>query len=488
MGGFRAGATEGVMTRRRRALVTLAILVLLGAVCGALGWLATRDDPPPEDADLRVHREVIPDEENAFTCFEEADKAVTWPEGADTRYAVAEILDGGAWDAALVEKTLEENRRALGLWEQGLARARFQTPAATSINTPTPYAGQWLTLAKVASLRSLSLAKTSRPEEAFEEAMKVVQFGHRIEGAKGCLVVWLMGAMVKQLGLDRLRQPAAEAPLPPERLRACVYRLAPFGPDTAGLADAYRVEYAVFCNTVDGLSAGTVSWFGDVVVFFPVQAQPPPGNVMDLAMRSPYHLKPNRIKALSAPYYRALIEQVSKTNAEAKPRLQRLDDDLDKGVAGLWLPVCVVAPNGLGDIVLKALIPIHSSVNKLKCDENVAVAATRLVLAIRAFEATSGRLPDALDDLVPAFIDAVPADDFDGKPMRWSKEKRIVYSVGPDLVDDGGREATTAWESATTRGQSRDLVYHLDPRDAPRLDEDEAPAVDGPQEAPAEAP
>ncbi len=142
-----------------------------------------------------------------------------------------------------------------------------------------------------------------------------------------------------------------------------------------------------------------------------------------------------------------------------------------------------VAPNGLGDIVLKVLIPTFSSVNRLKCEENVALAATRLILAIRAFELTNGRLPDALDDLVPEFIHAVPADDFDGKPMRWSKEKRIVYSVGEDLADDGGHEGTAAHE------RSKDLVYHLDPRDAPRLyEDDEESSEDGPQEPPAEAP
>ncbi len=264
MGGFRAGATEGAMTRRRKTLVTLAIVLLLGALCGAVGWLACRDDPPPEDADLRVQREAIPDGENAFACFEAAGKAVAWPEDVDTWDALEKVLAGDAWDAALVEKTLEENRRALDLWEQGLARPRFQTPAATSIKTLTPYNAQWLTLAKVASLRSLNLAKAGRPEEAFEEAMRIAEFGHRIEGAKGVTVTWFVGATVKHLGLDRLRRLAAETPLPPERLRAYVDHLAPLGADTAGLADALRAEYAMFCGIVDDLGAGTITWSRDV--------------------------------------------------------------------------------------------------------------------------------------------------------------------------------------------------------------------------------
>ena len=41
---------------------------------------------------------------------------------------------------------------------------------------------------------------------------------------------------------------------------------------------------------------------------------------------------------------------------------------------------------------------------------------------------------------MPEYIEAVPLDDFDGQPMRYSKPKRVIYSVGEDLQDDGGDE------------------------------------------------
>jgi hypothetical protein len=41
----------------------------------------------------------------------------------------------------------------------------------------------------------------------------------------------------------------------------------------------------------------------------------------------------------------------------------------------------------------------------------------------------------------------VPPDDFDGKPLRYSREKKCVYSVGEDLRDSGGhsKEGARAW-------------------------------------------
>jgi hypothetical protein len=74
---------------------------------------------------------------------------------------------------------------------------------------------------------------------------------------------------------------------------------------------------------------------------------------------------------------------------------------------------------------------------------NVAVLrAARTALAVERYRQTDGKLPDKLDDLCPDLLDAVPADPFDGAPLRYKKLEKgyIVYSVGPDGKDDGGAE------------------------------------------------
>ena len=44
--------------------------------------------------------------------------------------------------------------------------------------------------------------------------------------------------------------------------------------------------------------------------------------------------------------------------------------------------------------------------------------------------------------MVPDFLPAVPADPFGGKPLRYVIRKGacIVYSIGRDQTDDGGRD------------------------------------------------
>lgn len=52
----------------------------------------------------------------------------------------------------------------------------------------------------------------------------------------------------------------------------------------------------------------------------------------------------------------------------------------------------------------------------------------------------AGRFPDRLSDLVPTFLPSEPLDPFDGRPLRLKTgaEGVTVYSIGENLVDDGG--------------------------------------------------
>jgi hypothetical protein len=95
--------------------------------------------------------------------------------------------------------------------------------------------------------------------------------------------------------------------------------------------------------------------------------------------------------------------------------------------------------NGLGEFYIKDIIcpNIRKSVQR-KYLANFDFDATAVWLAIKAYEMEKGKLPDSLKELVPMYLPEVPKDPFDGKPIRYSKEKKIIYSVGPDLIDSGG--------------------------------------------------
>jgi hypothetical protein len=71
-------------------------------------------------------------------------------------------------------------------------------------------------------------------------------------------------------------------------------------------------------------------------------------------------------------------------------------------------------------------------------------------IAVERFRLAHGRLPENLNELVPQFLSTVPVDPFDGQPLRYHHLTKgyVIYSVGQDGHDDGGREKTADWKSS----------------------------------------
>ena len=73
----------------------------------------------------------------------------------------------------------------------------------------------------------------------------------------------------------------------------------------------------------------------------------------------------------------------------------------------------------------------------------IALSRTAVcAVAVERYRLAHGRLPEALAEVVPRYCDSVPQDPFDGEPLRYRLLERgyVVYSIGPDETDDGGKE------------------------------------------------
>jgi len=83
-----------------------------------------------------------------------------------------------------------------------------------------------------------------------------------------------------------------------------------------------------------------------------------------------------------------------------------------------------------------------------------------LAAAMTACRIKTGALPENLDKLTPGYIETTPADPFDGKPLRMIRTKdggATLYSIGPDLKDDGG----VVMDNQKRTG---DMVFRLAPK------------------------
>jgi len=71
---------------------------------------------------------------------------------------------------------------------------------------------------------------------------------------------------------------------------------------------------------------------------------------------------------------------------------------------------------------------------------NLRLAQTTIALE-RFRSAHANHFPDSLTELAPNYLSPVPADPFDGKPLRYHKKGigYALYSIGQNLMDDGGK-------------------------------------------------
>ena len=89
--------------------------------------------------------------------------------------------------------------------------------------------------------------------------------------------------------------------------------------------------------------------------------------------------------------------------------------------------------------VYEALAPIQSLVYyRVLC--TTRYNGTQLALALELYRNDHGTYPEALDELVPTFFDALPADPYSDKPFiyRPADGEYWLYGVGQNFRDDDG--------------------------------------------------
>ncbi|MDH7501529.1 MAG: hypothetical protein QHJ82_02285, partial [Verrucomicrobiota bacterium] len=75
------------------------------------------------------------------------------------------------------------------------------------------------------------------------------------------------------------------------------------------------------------------------------------------------------------------------------------------------------------------------------------VTLARVACALERHRLAKGRYPETLAELAPGFISRVPADPVNGGPLKYrliDQDRYVLYSVGPDGVDDGGKPISKA--------------------------------------------
>ena len=224
-------------------------------------------------------------------------------------------------------------------------------------------------------------------------------------------------------GLLRIQQMIPNTTLKEADLFALIRELDDFRPNKEGFTNALKVEYQMERKFVDD---GAVGKFDGAETTNSALEQKV-GSIGLLVV-----FNPTKTKMEFAQSARVIHDNISKPFDEiAWSDLPVLETN-----ASIWKHL--ISGNAIGDILFELLEPSLNSFSARKSREDVNVTATQLLLALKIYKIRHDKLPDSLSELVPEFFPQVPIDDFDGKPFRYLPDKKLIYSLGPDLKDFGG--------------------------------------------------
>ncbi|MCX7006720.1 MAG: hypothetical protein NTY53_05640 [Kiritimatiellaeota bacterium] len=150
---------------------------------------------------------------------------------------------------------------------------------------------------------------------------------------------------------------------------------------------------------------------------------------------------------MDAMYDEKIMRAVNVHAARISPRLV---DSADNQINKL--------PYNVFNIGAKILLPVVKGMCSKVAAGQTYVSEAAVACALERYWLQHRRYPAALAELVPQFLAAVPHDVVDGQPLRYRLDGEggfVLYSIGWDLVDDGG---TIAWKKTDT------------PTDRPKLD------------------
>jgi hypothetical protein len=120
----------------------------------------------------------------------------------------------------------------------------------------------------------------------------------------------------------------------------------------------------------------------------------------------------------------------------AKPLWEQDIDGLDAMAEALQTPSYQLRYPLVGLVV-----PALSRVGVMREQSAMERDAVLVAIALELHRRRHGDWPAALEELVPELLPAVPPDRFNGQPLRYRllDGRPLVYSVGADGDDDGGR-------------------------------------------------
>jgi hypothetical protein len=412
-----------------RPLAIASGCVLALALVALAGWIASHrgDAPAPDDRDLHLSRAPAAESENGYDQFEAAARAARLPKDEPTWRRFHAFHAGETWEPQWISDLVAQNAEATALLRGGLSAHGFAFPPPDGADA---HDDRMATLFRLQQLIALAgsqarmLLRDGRAHDAIELDSLGLHAGKRVSAAENVdLFSIYMASAFQTVSLFDLEAAVRTTRFAPDSARALGELLESTRWHSEDWQRVWALEYERLLREVAAAGAHAGDW-----------------NVSGLPMfllPSAYRWHPHRTATALADVYRDQLRKSGEFCADAN--LER------GGIAPLQPPIglaSLLAPNAFGRIVIAEVRSRNLDRIQLKrCQFETHVSLVEALIAAKAYADAEGALPEQLADLVPRYLDAVPLDRYDGRPLRYARAVPAVYSVGEDFTDAGGGAA-----------------------------------------------
>ena len=453
--------------------------VLLLEYSSFMGWAtsASKEDKPSIPPDLYYELKAVPAEENAIINWRRAaeiEVALNENEKQAIKYCWTPAARGPSSDELNdLKGWLTRNSEALSLFNESLKKPKAQWPERNPQNVQPELKALPLMI-RARLFEADQLAQQNNFEAAvksLEVSLKITQAG--VEG-DAALINYLISCSARSLTQDAILRFAGRKQVPASLLTELLDHLPSLNLETNIYDRVLRVEFTRDYNASIDLPKLAQDWSkmpetNAALSLFPDDCRRPLKVLLDPSLVA-LHPKPidwNSEIEKSVRHYRIHRDNTltpwTERNGEVELDEEENHTNLLQDVAALmelvkndYLPLnrqaaqkartaYLAIQNPVGRILDCSITGfIGSDLKVFRC--RTEREAARAVLALIIFERRKGQLPATLAELVQAkILDAVPIDPFCGAPLNYSREKRKVWSVNDDGVDDHGAGGKSRW-------------------------------------------
>lgn len=406
------------------------VVVGVGAFAAAIA-LALMDCGPQDDWDLVgsvLAYEAIPDEDNVYVGFVAATNAVKeWMETGEFSKVKPERK------AALVAA----NSEAISLFREAAHRA-YWIDCSCSENRHNGLCffsvGAFAKMIHLMRWETESKIENGQLGSAMDNVRALAALSGTMQSRAESVLCWLCACRAKGLALDFARSIA----LSPKATEGTLTEL-------RGMVHSLSDEKRNRQNLYDLVGREAFYTFGGAQLVLERELAGKKSTIVSL-----YSYQPNRTKRIYneiAMHARTLL-----TNDYSKVDWAAFNNEVEGLRSNSYMP------NGAGRTLLAAVVPAWENVAKAVATDCFSCRATEIVVAAELYRRRNGKRPFSLSELVPAFLDSVPADPYKpDSPLNYDALCGIIWTVGADGDFNGDKEP-----GKNSYGRNRRYVIYLD--------------------------